>query len=62
MPTKALQIPTTDGQANAFVAFPDHDDGRLRHPWSQRGVLLGGTWRSRDLWRGAHGLDERVGA
>ncbi|GAA2618012.1 dienelactone hydrolase family protein [Streptomyces axinellae] len=33
MPTKALQIPTADGQADAFAAFPD---GGERHP----GVLL----------------------
>ncbi|WP_411144755.1 dienelactone hydrolase family protein [Streptomyces sp. x-80] len=33
MPTKTLQIPTTDGQADAFAAFPD---GGGRHP----GVLL----------------------
>ncbi|TJZ54647.1 dienelactone hydrolase family protein [Streptomyces piniterrae] len=33
MPTKTLQIPTTDGQADAFAAFPDHGD---RHP----GVLM----------------------
>ncbi|MEF3113494.1 dienelactone hydrolase family protein [Streptomyces chrestomyceticus] len=33
MPTKTLQIPTPDGQADAFAAFPD--DGE-RHP----GVLL----------------------
>ncbi|MBT2233630.1 dienelactone hydrolase family protein [Nonomuraea sp. NEAU-A123] len=33
MPTKALQIPTADGQADAFAAFPDDDE---RHP----GVLL----------------------
>ncbi|MEU6226729.1 dienelactone hydrolase family protein [Streptomyces sp. NPDC047042] len=33
MPTKTLQIPTTDGQADAFAAFPD-DGGR--HP----GVLM----------------------
>ncbi|MGW6023409.1 dienelactone hydrolase family protein [Streptomyces sp. NPDC055099] len=33
MPTKTLQIPTADGQADAFAAFPD--DGE-RHP----GVLL----------------------
>lgn len=33
MPTRTLQIPTTDGQADAFAAFPD--DGE-RHP----GVLL----------------------
>ncbi len=33
MPTKTLQIPTTDGQADAFAAFPD--DGE-RHP----GVLM----------------------
>ncbi|MEU6002836.1 MULTISPECIES: dienelactone hydrolase family protein [unclassified Streptomyces] len=33
MPTKSLQIPTTDGQADAFAAFPDQGD---RHP----GVLL----------------------
>ncbi|MGW1793218.1 dienelactone hydrolase family protein [Streptomyces tubercidicus] len=33
MPTKALQIPTTDGRADAFAAFPD---GGERHP----GVLL----------------------
>ncbi|HEV2634239.1 MAG TPA: dienelactone hydrolase family protein [Actinocrinis sp.] len=33
MPTKLLQIPTADGQADAFAAFPD--DGE-RHP----GVLL----------------------
>ena len=33
MPAKTLQIPTTDGQADAFAAFPD--DGK-RHP----GVLF----------------------
>ncbi|GAA4054466.1 dienelactone hydrolase family protein [Actinomadura miaoliensis] len=33
MPTKALQIPTADGQADAFAAFPDRGD---RHP----GVLM----------------------
>ncbi|MFD9409691.1 dienelactone hydrolase family protein [Streptomyces sp. NPDC059989] len=33
MPTKSLQIPTADGQADAFAAFPD---GGERHP----GVLL----------------------
>ncbi|WP_030158730.1 dienelactone hydrolase family protein [Streptomyces sp. NRRL S-244] len=33
MPTKTLQIPTADGQADAFAAFPD---GGERHP----GVLL----------------------
>jgi carboxymethylenebutenolidase len=33
MPTKTLRIPTTDGQADAFAAFPDRDG---RHP----GVLL----------------------
>ncbi|MFJ4920327.1 dienelactone hydrolase family protein [Streptomyces sp. NPDC088725] len=33
MPTKTLQIPTADGQADAFAAFPDGDG---RHP----GVLL----------------------
>ncbi|MFD5029480.1 dienelactone hydrolase family protein [Streptomyces sp. NPDC058405] len=33
MPTKLLQIPTTDGQADAFAAFPDHGE---RHP----GVLM----------------------
>ena len=33
MPTKTLQIPTADGQADAFAAFPD--DGE-RHP----GVLM----------------------
>ncbi|MEV5595727.1 dienelactone hydrolase family protein [Streptomyces sp. NPDC052496] len=33
MPTKALQIPTKDGQADAFAAFPD---GGGQHP----GVLL----------------------
>jgi carboxymethylenebutenolidase len=33
MPTKTLQIPTEDGQADAFAAFPD---GGGRHP----GVLL----------------------
>lgn len=33
MPTKTVQIPTADGQADAFAAFPD-DDGR--HP----GVLM----------------------
>ncbi|MET7761951.1 dienelactone hydrolase family protein [Streptomyces sp. NPDC005393] len=33
MPTKTLQIPTTDGQADAFAAFPDRAE---RHP----GVLL----------------------
>ncbi|MGH3244125.1 MAG: dienelactone hydrolase family protein [Spirillospora sp.] len=29
MPTKTLRIPTTDGQADAFAASPDHGD---RHP------------------------------
>ncbi|MCW2942114.1 MAG: dienelactone hydrolase [Actinomycetia bacterium] len=33
MPTKTLLIPTTDGQADAFAAFPDHGE---RHP----GVLM----------------------
>lgn len=33
MPTKMLQIPTTDGRAAAFAAFPDHGE---RHP----GVLM----------------------
>ncbi|MFH9424020.1 dienelactone hydrolase family protein [Streptomyces sp. NPDC017529] len=33
MPTKTVQIPTPDGQADAFAAFPDHGE---RHP----GVLL----------------------
>jgi carboxymethylenebutenolidase len=33
MPTKTLQIPTADGQADAFAAFPD---GGERHP----GVLM----------------------
>ncbi|UKY54846.1 dienelactone hydrolase family protein [Streptomyces inhibens] len=33
MPTKTLQIPTTDGRADAFAAFPDRGE---RHP----GVLL----------------------
>jgi carboxymethylenebutenolidase len=33
MPTKTLPIPTPDGQADAFAAFPDHGG---RHP----GVLL----------------------
>ncbi|MFJ8313011.1 MULTISPECIES: dienelactone hydrolase family protein [unclassified Streptomyces] len=33
MPIKTLQIPTTDGQADAFAAFPDRGE---RHP----GVLL----------------------
>ncbi|MGP8300374.1 dienelactone hydrolase family protein [Streptomyces inhibens] len=33
MPSKMLQIPTTDGQADAFAAFPDHGG---RHP----GVLM----------------------
>jgi len=33
MPTKTLQIPTMDGQADAFAAFPDRGE---RHP----GVLL----------------------
>ncbi|WKX68681.1 dienelactone hydrolase family protein [Streptomyces sp. XD-27] len=33
MPIKTLQIPTADGQADAFAAFPDHGD---RHP----GVLM----------------------
>ncbi|WP_405845145.1 dienelactone hydrolase family protein [Streptomyces platensis] len=33
MPAKMLQIPTTDGQADAFAAFPDHGE---RHP----GVLM----------------------
>lgn len=29
MPTKTLQIPTADGQADAFAAFPEHDG---QHP------------------------------
>ncbi|MEV5480291.1 dienelactone hydrolase family protein [Streptomyces sioyaensis] len=33
MPSKMVQIPTTDGQADAFAAFPDHGE---RHP----GVLM----------------------
>ena len=33
MPTKMVQISTTDGQADAFAAFPDHGE---RHP----GVLM----------------------
>ncbi|GAB2922056.1 dienelactone hydrolase family protein [Streptomyces mayteni] len=33
MPTKTLHIPTADGRADAFAAFPDHGD---RHP----GVLM----------------------
>ncbi|MDX3710541.1 dienelactone hydrolase family protein [Streptomyces europaeiscabiei] len=33
MPTKALRIPTTDGRADAFAAFPDRGE---RHP----GVLM----------------------
>lgn len=33
MPTKTLRIPTTDGQADAFAAFPEHGE---RHP----GVLM----------------------
>ncbi|MFE7780643.1 dienelactone hydrolase family protein [Streptomyces nigrescens] len=33
MPTKTLQIPTTDGRADAFAVFPDHGE---RHP----GVLM----------------------
>lgn len=33
MPIKALQIPTSDGEADAFAAFPDHGE---RHP----GVLM----------------------
>jgi len=33
LPTKSVQIPTTDGQADAFAAFPDRD---ASHP----GVLL----------------------
>ncbi|MFI6055336.1 dienelactone hydrolase family protein [Streptomyces violascens] len=33
MPTKTLQIPTADGRADAFAAFPEHGE---RHP----GVLL----------------------
>ncbi|MFE9865189.1 dienelactone hydrolase family protein [Streptomyces sp. NPDC005506] len=33
MPTKTLQIPTADGHADAFAAFPDHAE---RHP----GVLM----------------------
>ncbi|MFE3558923.1 dienelactone hydrolase family protein [Streptomyces sp. NPDC059193] len=28
MPTKTLQIPTADGQADAFAAFPDHGERR----------------------------------
>ncbi|MFD9722321.1 dienelactone hydrolase family protein [Streptomyces sp. NPDC059072] len=28
MPTKMLQIPTPDGQADAFAAFPDHGERR----------------------------------
>lgn len=33
MPTRTLQIPTADGRADAFAAFPDHGE---RHP----GVLM----------------------
>ncbi|MBT2492274.1 dienelactone hydrolase family protein [Streptomyces sp. ISL-96] len=33
MPTRTLRIPTTDGQADAFAAYPDHGE---QHP----GVLL----------------------
>nr|WP_093648396.1 dienelactone hydrolase family protein [Streptomyces sp. 2314.4] len=33
MPSKMVQIPTTDGQADAFAAFPDHGE---QHP----GVLM----------------------
>ncbi|MEV7526306.1 dienelactone hydrolase family protein [Streptomyces sp. NPDC091371] len=33
MPTKTLQIPTADGRADAFAAFPDHGE---QHP----GVLM----------------------
>ncbi|MBK3532637.1 dienelactone hydrolase family protein [Streptomyces sp. MBT67] len=33
MPTKTVQIPTTDGLADAFAAYPDHGE---RHP----GVLM----------------------
>lgn len=33
MPTKTLRIPTTDGRADAFAAFPEHGE---RHP----GVLM----------------------
>ncbi|MFI6520834.1 dienelactone hydrolase family protein [Spirillospora sp. NPDC050679] len=33
MPTKTVQIPTADGRADAFAAFPDHGE---RHP----GVLM----------------------
>ena len=33
IPTKMVQIPTTDGQADAFAAFPEHGE---RHP----GVLM----------------------
>ncbi|MFC9295126.1 dienelactone hydrolase family protein [Streptomyces sp. NPDC057011] len=33
MPTRTVQIPTADGQADAFAAFPDHGE---RHP----GVLM----------------------
>ena len=33
MPIKSLRIPTADGQADAFAAFPDHGE---RHP----GVLM----------------------
>ncbi|MEW2030759.1 dienelactone hydrolase family protein [Streptomyces roseifaciens] len=35
MPTKTLQIPTPDGRADAFAAFPDHGE-QHRHP----GVLM----------------------
>ncbi|WP_406083452.1 dienelactone hydrolase family protein [Streptomyces virginiae] len=35
MPVKTLSVPTADGPADAFAAFPDHD-GRQRHP----GVLM----------------------
>lgn len=31
MPVKTPSVPTTDGPADAFAAFPDHD-GRPRHP------------------------------
>ncbi|MDT0466478.1 dienelactone hydrolase family protein [Streptomyces gibsoniae] len=48
MPGKTLQIPTTDGQADAFAAFPDRGD---RHP----GVLL-----YMDVFGLRHVLEERA--
>ncbi|CAL9328476.1 hypothetical protein SUDANB6_00024 [Streptomyces sp. enrichment culture] len=54
MPTKTLQIPTADGRADAFAAFPDRGE---RHPGDsvhEEGqhfdVGLGGTCPPESDW------------